>query len=65
MFGVVKIFPYILDVMGAQKTFFIFAVNSFIGVLFTYFYLPETLGKSFKEIENAFVQKNENNQQNQ
>lgn len=54
MFGTVKMFPYILDFMGTQHTFFIFAVNSLIGVVFTYFHLPETLGKSFKEIEKSF-----------
>lgn len=62
MFGAVKLFPYILDFMGTQQTFFIFAVNSFIGVAFTYVYLPETLGKNFKEIEHSFVRDEENNQ---
>lgn len=55
MFGVVKLFPYIMDWMGIQQIFYLFAFNSFIGVLFTYVYLPETLGKSFKEIEMFFV----------
>lgn len=55
MFGVVKIFPYIMDHMGTQHIFYLFAVNSFMGVIFTYVYLPETLGKSFKEIEMFFV----------
>lgn len=55
MFGAVKVFPYIMDYLGAQQIFYLFAINSFIGVLFTYAYLPETLGKSFKEIESFFV----------
>lgn len=57
MFGVVKIYPFIMDYLGAQKIFYIFAVNSFIGVVFTYAYLPETLGKSFNEIESFFMGK--------
>lgn len=65
MFGVVKVFPFILDAIGTQCTFLLFAVNSLIGVIFTYFYLPETLGKSFKEIEMSFVRKHENNEDNQ
>lgn len=56
MFGTVKVFPYILDYMGAQQTFWIFAINSFTGCIFTYHFLPETLGKSFKEIEKSFSQ---------
>lgn len=55
MFGVVKLFPYIMDWMSIQHIFFIFTINSLMGVLFTYAFLPETLGKSFKEIELCFV----------
>lgn len=62
MFGAVKMFPYILDFIGTEKTFFMFAINSFMGVAFTYFYLPETLGKSFKEIEKSFVRNKTNNE---
>ncbi|XP_055316513.1 facilitated trehalose transporter Tret1-like isoform X2 [Sitodiplosis mosellana] len=59
MFSVVKLFPYIMDWLGMQQIFYLFALNSFIGVLFTYAYLPETLGKSFKEIEMYFVRDRE------
>lgn len=54
MFGVVKIYPSAMEVLGVQSMFYIFAAASFIGVLFSYFYLPETLGKSFLEIEKYF-----------
>lgn len=57
MFGVVKVFPFIMDYMGIQKIFYLFAVNSLIGVAFTYAYLPETLGKSFTEIQMFFMSK--------
>ncbi|XP_031636936.1 facilitated trehalose transporter Tret1-like [Contarinia nasturtii] len=59
MFSVVKVFPYIMDYLGVQQIFYLFALNSFIGVLFTYVFLPETLGKSFKEIEMFFVKTEE------
>lgn len=55
MFFVVKIFPFTIDWVGTQGVFYIFAVNSLIGVLFTYIFVPETLGKSFKEIEMYFT----------
>lgn len=54
MFGVVKMFPFVMDYLGIEKLFYLFAVNSLFGVIFTYFFLPETLGKSFKEIEMFF-----------
>lgn len=59
MFGVVKIFPYLLDFLGTQNIFYIFALNSLLGVLFTYMFLPETLGKSFEEIELSFKRNKE------
>lgn len=54
MFVVVKSFPFAIDWLGAQGIFYVFATNSFLGVAFIYAFLPETLGKSFKEIENYF-----------
>lgn len=61
MFGAVKMFPYVLDFMGTEQTFLIFAVNSFMGVVFTYYYLPETHSKSFMEIEKSFTRNITNN----
>lgn len=55
MFGVVKIYPSAMEVLGIQTMFYIFATASFTGVLFSYFFLPETLGKSFLEIEKHFT----------
>lgn len=57
MFAAVKLFPYVMDYLGTEKLFYLIALNSFFGVIFTYFYLPETLGKSFNEIEMFFVSK--------
>lgn len=55
MFVVVKTFPYLLDIFGPREIFFSFALNSFLGAIFTYYYLPETIGKNFAEIEKFFV----------
>lgn len=55
MFGVVKIYPSAMEVLGVQTMFYIFAAASFMGVIFSYFFLPETLGKSFMEIERYFT----------
>lgn len=55
MFGVVKIYPSAIEVLGVQSMFYIFATASFLGVIFSYFFLPETLGKGFLEIEKHFT----------
>lgn len=55
MFGVVKIYPSAIEILGVQTMFYVFAAASFMGVLFSYFFLPETLGKSFSEIEKHFT----------
>jgi facilitated trehalose transporter len=54
MFGVVKVFPYAIDWMDVEGVFFLFAGTSFAGVVFMFAFLPETMGKSFREIENYF-----------
>lgn len=54
MFGVVKVFPSLLNFLKIQCLFFILAVINLCGVIFVFFFLPETLGKSFNEIEQYF-----------
>lgn len=43
--------PVLLDRFGGAPTFWIFAVNAVILLLFTYFKIPETKGKTLEEIE--------------
>jgi MFS family permease len=62
MFGMIKGYLYMMDTMGAQGTFFFFSASSFLGAVFVYIFLPETLGKSFSEIEQYFS--NDNKQEN-
>lgn len=54
MFGVVKVFPFVLDYIKIQCLFCIFSVINLCGACFVFFFLPETLGKSFKDIERYF-----------
>ena len=54
MFGIIKSYPFMIAKMGAQGIFFFFSATSLIGVSFVYIFLPETLGKSFSEIEKHF-----------
>lgn len=57
MFATVRIFPFALDWLGAEGIFFVFSATSFAGVIFIYFFLPETFGKTLEEIESYFVDK--------
>lgn len=54
MFAVVKSYPHILKYMSIGGIFFIFSFVSLLGTAFVYFFLPETLGKSFSDIEKYF-----------
>lgn len=54
MFAVVKSYPYIVKSMSIEGIFFSFSFISLIGTAFVYFFLPETLGKSFSDIEKFF-----------
>jgi MFS family permease len=50
-FLVVLLFPHFLASVGGPKTFLFLALMSFLQLLFTYLYVPETKGKSLEEIE--------------
>lgn len=55
MFAVIKSYPYILKSMNIEGIFFSFSFMSLTGAAFIYFFLPETLGKSFSDIEKYFT----------
>lgn len=59
MFAVVKMFPYLLNSLSLQYLFYIMSVISLFSFAFFYFFLPETLGKSFSDIEKYFVKSGE------
>ncbi|XP_044004118.1 facilitated trehalose transporter Tret1-like [Aphidius gifuensis] len=50
-FLILKFFPTIVVYFGMHSVFWLFAIICFIGILFTIFVLPETKGKSLKEIQ--------------
>lgn len=54
MFAVIKSYPYISKSMSIEGIFFFFSFISLTGTAFVYFFLPETLGKSFSDIEKFF-----------
>lgn len=54
MFITVKTFPTIIQSIEARGVFYLFSATSFVGCLFVFAALPETLGKRFEEIEKSF-----------
>lgn len=58
MFGVIKSYPYAVINIGVKNVFLFFAFVSFIGTAFVYLFLPETLGKSFADVERYFAGQN-------
>lgn len=54
-FLVVLLFPHFLAKLGGAKTFLFLALMSLVQLLFTYFYVPETKGKSLEEIEQIWT----------
>lgn len=70
-FLITKNFESVKKAITKQGVFFLFGLFSFLSVLFVFFFLPETKGKSEEEIEaffkpnttgNLLNQKNSNNQ---
>lgn len=55
MFAVIKSYPYISKSMGIGNIFFLFSFVSLITIIYVYFFLPETLNKSFSDIEKIFT----------
>ncbi|CAG0892822.1 unnamed protein product [Cyprideis torosa] len=54
-FVVTKMFLGLVDAMGSEGVFGLFAGLSVLGFVFTYFFVPETKGKSLEEIEEYFI----------
>jgi len=58
-FFVLKFFPSIYMSIGFHGTFWIYAAVALLGGLFGYILVPETKGKSLKEIESYFKRDND------
>jgi hypothetical protein len=55
---VLKFFPNITTAFGFHGLFWIYAVISLFGSTFSFFFIPETKGKSLKDIESHFSREN-------
>lgn len=56
-FSVTQVFPWELSNLGPTMTFGIYAVLSFLAILFVYRFVIETKGKSLEEVEELLVKK--------
>lgn len=57
MFVVVKIFPFLLNAVKLQCIFYVISIVNLCGVCFVVVFVPETLGRSFRQIEKYFINK--------
>jgi SP family arabinose:H+ symporter-like MFS transporter len=55
VYFVTQFFPVFLESIGGAFTFWIFMVNAVILVVFVYFRIPETKGKTLEEIEKTWM----------
>lgn len=53
-FIVIKLYAVLADNIGTYVPLWIFCASGFLGALFTYFYLPETKGKTLQQIQEKF-----------
>ncbi|KYN04151.1 PREDICTED: facilitated trehalose transporter Tret1-like [Cyphomyrmex costatus] len=51
-FVVTNLYLIISEAAGVHTPFWIFTACSFVGALFTFFYIPETKGKTLEQIQN-------------
>lgn len=52
-FVIVLSFPTLVSWIGTGNIFYIFATCTFVDIVFAYFFIPETRGKSIQEIQEA------------
>ncbi|XP_049786093.1 facilitated trehalose transporter Tret1-2 homolog [Schistocerca cancellata] len=49
-FGITKLFQLVEDSFGTYVPFWFFSISCFIGVIFAWFFIPETKGRSLEDI---------------
>ena len=63
LFIAVKLVPTLQEVLGMHGTFYFYTVNCCSVAIISYFYMPETSGKSLEEIEEMFQKKKDKSNQ--
>jgi len=58
-FSVVRSFPAMKEGLGDDWTFWLFMITTIFSILFIFFFLPETKGKTLEEIESLFSKKSQ------
>uniref|UniRef100_A0A182NAM7 Major facilitator superfamily (MFS) profile domain-containing protein n=1 Tax=Anopheles dirus TaxID=7168 RepID=A0A182NAM7_9DIPT len=53
-FIILKVYPSMVETIGNSNVFIFFGCLSVLGIVFVYFFLPETKGRTLEEIENYF-----------
>eukprot|EP00096_Caligus_rogercresseyi_P009530 TRINITY_DN3242_c0_g1_i1.p1 TRINITY_DN3242_c0_g1~~TRINITY_DN3242_c0_g1_i1.p1 ORF type:complete len:272 (-),score=17.47 TRINITY_DN3242_c0_g1_i1:26-841(-) len=61
IFTVVKISPALSEIIHVHGCFILFTLDLVVGVIVTYFFLPDTKGKSLEEIEKYYYNLKINN----
>lgn len=56
-FIVVKLYPTFVSLWGSNNLFLFFGVMSLLSMIYVYFLVPETKGKTLKEIGEIFRRK--------
>ena len=54
IFGVVKVFPLTVEVLETHGTYCVFGTVCWLTAAFSYWFVPETSGKSMSELHNLF-----------
>ena len=57
MFIVVKTFPNLTNMVGDSGTFWLYAAFSFVMIVYTLVWIPETKGRTLQDIEAYFSYK--------
>lgn len=60
MFAVFKVFPYVLTALSVTDVFLAFSAVSLLTAVYVYYAVPETLGKTFEEIDDYFTASRKN-----
>ncbi|XP_053666955.1 facilitated trehalose transporter Tret1-like [Anopheles marshallii] len=53
-FIILKSYPTMVNVIGNENVFMFFGLVSLLGIVFVYFFLPETKGRTLQDIEDYF-----------